>query len=92
MVGRTGPARSRLSGRPAHVRFAVVYPEGARVPGAAIVNWPRALIAARRAVADRGDADALVTMLTEIIAKAPAPVRPGRTKVTADISVVYLLE
>lgn len=74
VVGRTGSAESQLIGDPAHDRFAVVYSDGARVTGAVIVNWPRALIAARRAVADRGDADALVTMLTEITAKAPAPV------------------
>ncbi len=52
VVGRTGSTDFHLLGDPADDKFAALYAadDGALV-GAVVVNWPRALVASRRAVA-----------------------------------------
>ncbi|MGP6204592.1 NAD(P)/FAD-dependent oxidoreductase [Microbacterium sp. F2] len=68
IVGRTGSEHSRLVGEPAAGRFGVVYGvDGEAVDGAVIVNWPRALIDARRSVASRARTQDLVARLQAAI-------------------------
>jgi NADPH-dependent 2,4-dienoyl-CoA reductase/sulfur reductase-like enzyme len=53
VVGRTGSEDIQIVGSEQVEQFAVLYSDdGERLAGALVVNWPRALIAARRGVAD----------------------------------------
>lgn len=64
IVGRTGADDWTLVGGPASGRFAVAYSSPAgRLDGAVVVNWPRALIDARRSVAAGGSADEFLDQL-----------------------------
>lgn len=67
LVGRTLGAPVRILGEPADRRFAVVYGAGdGRLGGLLAVNWPRAVVAARRAVAGGEDIEALVGALQAV--------------------------
>lgn len=56
VVGRTGATDHELIGAPEDGRFAVTYTaDGRKLTGAVIVNWPRALVTCRRAIADGTD-------------------------------------
>lgn len=67
LVGRTLGAPVRMLGEPADRRFAVVYGAGdGRLGGLLAVNWPRAVVAARRAVAGGEDIEALVGALQAV--------------------------
>lgn len=67
LVGRTLGAPVRMLGEPADRRFAVVYGAGdGRLGGLLAVNWPRAVVAARRAVAGGEDVEALVGALQAV--------------------------
>lgn len=67
LVGRTLGAPVRMLGEPAEGRFAVVYGAGdGRLGGLLAVNWPRAVVAARRAVAGGEDIEALVGALQAV--------------------------
>lgn len=64
IVGSTGSDHSTVIGDPADQRFGVVYGVGDQsLEGAVIVNWPRALIDARRSVASQGRTDRLIERL-----------------------------
>lgn len=52
IAGRTGRSRHEILGHPADTRFAVLYgDEGGRLDGLMTVNWPKALVTGRRALA-----------------------------------------
>lgn len=54
IVGRTGSEDAHLIGAPEHERFVLLYGEDSEpLQGAVVVNWPKALIDARRSVAAR---------------------------------------
>ncbi|MGO1768448.1 MAG: NAD(P)/FAD-dependent oxidoreductase [Microbacterium sp.] len=73
VVGRTGAADWRLIGDPSAGRFAVTYAADGRASGAVIVNWPRALVASRRAVRDGDDAGELRRALEDLRTPRPVP-------------------
>lgn len=74
IVGHTGAADSQLLGAPTDGRFAVAYSEdGVHLTGAVVVNWPRALISARRAVQDHGHAADFRLSLENMLAAQPVP-------------------
>ncbi|MEW1962700.1 FAD-dependent oxidoreductase [Microbacterium sp. NPDC077644] len=69
IVGRTGVTDSQLLGDPADDRFAVAYSEdGVHLTGAVVVNWPRALISARRAVQNHENAAEFRASLERMLA------------------------
>lgn len=73
IVGLTGSDHATVVGDPADHRFAVVYGiEDEPLEGAVIVNWPRALIDARRSVASQGRTDELLERLRASAAAAKA--------------------
>ncbi|MEV6958265.1 FAD-dependent oxidoreductase [Streptomyces sp. NPDC051207] len=62
LLGRPGPGDETdvvRAGGPRR-RFAVAYRRGARLTAVLTVNWPKALVVARRSMATRGDADDVV--------------------------------
>lgn len=64
LVGRTTSADAVTAGSEEDARFAVLYSEdGQRLSGCLVVNWPRALVEARRAVAARESRSALLRRL-----------------------------
>ncbi|MFK5036997.1 oxidoreductase C-terminal domain-containing protein, partial [Klebsiella pneumoniae] len=68
IVGHTGSDHWTMVGDPAQDRFAVVYGESqGQAEGAVIVNWPRALVDARRSVASRAKADELIHRLRALL-------------------------
>ncbi|MGK0742815.1 NAD(P)/FAD-dependent oxidoreductase [Leucobacter sp. Z1108] len=65
VVGRTGASDFDILGDPADGKFAVLYTAAdSTLMGAVVVNWPRALIACRRAVANRRVTDDVSTELS----------------------------
>tara|TARA_R100000365_G_C2747758_1_gene78009 strand:- start:3762 stop:4982 length:1221 start_codon:yes stop_codon:yes gene_type:complete len=73
IVGRTGSGNWTTIGAPADDRFAVVYGQnGHPVQGAVIVNWPRALIDARRSCASGTATETLVERLHTLLDTANA--------------------
>jgi len=73
VVGRTGSSDFQLLGDPAADRFAVLYSaEDGSLMGAVVVNWPRALVSSRRAVASRRSASELGVELNATLGTAPA--------------------
>lgn len=73
IVGRTGSDHATLVGKPADHRFAVVYGVvDEPLEGAVIVNWPRALIDARRSAASQTHTRVLVDRLSASVESAKA--------------------
>jgi len=71
VVGRTGTDGSQLIGEPDGGRFVVIYSaDGESVTGAVVVNWPRALVTVRRAVASNENKADVVRALEGAIAPA----------------------
>lgn len=68
VVGRTGATDHELIGAPEDGRFAVTYTaDGRKLTGAVIVNWPRALVACRRAIANGADIAAVRESLAGLV-------------------------
>lgn len=83
VVGRTGSSDHEIAGLPASGRFAVTYADGeGAFVGAVIVNWPRAMIASRRAVADRRQAAAVREELQALVDAMAAAAEKDRAGVT----------
>lgn len=77
IVGHTGSDHWTMVGDPAQDRFAVVYGESqGQAEGAVIVNWPRALVDARRSVASRAKADELIHRLRALL--EPSSTAPAK--------------
>ena len=75
IVGRTGSRDWKAVGDPADDRFAVVYgTEAERISGVVVVNWPRALVDARRSVAAGVPAQELIDRLSELLSPSEAAV------------------
>ncbi|NWL10412.1 FAD-dependent oxidoreductase [Paenarthrobacter nitroguajacolicus] len=70
VVGRTGSEDFKVVGSPGESRFAVTYSDGTSLVGAVIVNWPRALVACRRAVGQRTRAETVRADLEQLLATA----------------------
>ncbi|HOV99878.1 MAG TPA: FAD-dependent oxidoreductase [Rhodoglobus sp.] len=74
VVGRTGTDDIVVIGSEENQRFAVLYSEdGEALTGALVVNWPRALVDARRAVAARTDRAEIAARLTGDAARPVTP-------------------
>ena len=73
VVGRTagGSADHVMIGDPeVHNRFAVLYtPDGKTISGAAVVNWPRALVLCRKGLRDEKSLDELRESISALAAK-----------------------
>ena len=75
IIGRTGFEDAHLIGDPERGRFALLYGrDDAALEGAVVVNWPRALIDARRSVAARAPlADLRARLVDDETASASLP-------------------
>ena len=74
VVGRTGADDIVIIGSEEDQRFAVLYSEsGDSLTGALVVNWPRALVSTRRAVATRTDRAEVAARLTGDGARSVTP-------------------
>ena len=74
MVGRTGADDIVIIGSEEDQRFAVLYSESDdSLTGALVVNWPRALVSTRRAVATRTDRAEVAARLTGDGARSVTP-------------------
>lgn len=72
VVGQTGATNFDILGDPVNGKFVVLYAaEDSTLMGAVVVNWPRALIVCRRAVADQRFADHVSTELSTNLAGFP---------------------
>lgn len=77
VVGRAGGGTKHMVGSPVNNRFAVLQSvDGVTLSGAVVVNWPRALVAVRRAVSSPSGLSEVAEQLRKIDEKQLAP-RPA---------------
>jgi uncharacterized protein YggE len=86
----SGPSFWRSSTKDLYQQALIAALRKARAKAEALAAEAGATLGAVQTITE-GDVAAYSYDSSGASAKAPAPVRPGRTKVTADISVVYLL-
>jgi uncharacterized protein YggE len=87
----SGPSFWRSSTSDLYQRALIAALRKARAKAEALAAEAGATLGAVQTITE-GDVPAYSYDSSGASAKAPAPVRPGRTKVTADIAVVYTLE